>query len=88
MRLIFHHDQLAAIERKSPGFEQEAKALGETRGNMTFIDRGKYCELRRKHGLSVGLGDTVAKVTKAIGLKPCKRCRKRQAKLNKLLPYS
>ena len=71
MRLIFHHDQLAAIERKATGFELEAKALGETHGNMTFIDRGKYCELRRKHGL-----------------KPCKGCRKRQAKLNKLLPYS
>ncbi len=88
MRLIFHHDQLAAIERKATGFELEAKALGETHGNMTFIDRREYRELMKRHGLSVGLGDTVAKVTKAIGLKPCKGCSKRQAKLNKLLPYS
>lgn len=37
---------------------------------------------------SRGLGDTIAKVTKAVGLRPCGGCRKRQATLNKLLPYS
>lgn len=36
---------------------------------------------------SEGLGDTIAKVTTAIGIKPCKGCKKRQAKLNKLFPY-
>lgn len=36
---------------------------------------------------SKGLGDTVAKVTKAVGLKPCGACRKRQEKLNRLFPY-
>jgi hypothetical protein len=34
-----------------------------------------------------GLGDTVKKVVKAVGLKPCKPCEKRAAWLNKLIPY-
>ncbi len=36
---------------------------------------------------SRGLGDTVAKLTTALGVKPCGRCKQRQDKLNKLLPY-
>ncbi len=30
---------------------------------------------------------TLAKATKAVGIKPCGGCKKRQAKLNKLVPY-
>ena len=36
---------------------------------------------------STGLGDTIAKATKAVGIKPCGGCKKRQAALNKLVPY-
>ncbi|KKN80838.1 hypothetical protein LCGC14_0326450 [marine sediment metagenome] len=36
---------------------------------------------------SQGLGDTVAKLIKAVGIKPCGGCRKRQAQLNELFPY-
>lgn len=36
---------------------------------------------------SRGLGDTVAKITKAIGVRPCGGCSKRQATLNRLVPY-
>ena len=36
---------------------------------------------------SKGLGDTVAKITKAVGIKPCGACKKRQEKLNRLFPY-
>ena len=36
---------------------------------------------------SRGLGDTIAKATKAVGIKPCGGCKKRQAALNKLVPY-
>ena len=36
---------------------------------------------------SKGLGDTVAKITKAIGIEPCPGCKKRQEKLNKIFPY-
>jgi len=36
---------------------------------------------------SRGLGDTVAKLTKAFGIKPCGGCKKRQKKLNEWFPY-
>ena len=36
---------------------------------------------------STGLGDTIAKITKAVGIKPCGGCKKRQAALNKIAPY-
>jgi len=36
---------------------------------------------------SRGLGDTIAKATKATGIQPCGGCKKRQAKLNRLVPY-
>ena len=35
---------------------------------------------------SRGVGDLVAKATKAIGIKPCGGCQKRRKKLNKILP--
>jgi len=41
-------------------------------------------------GRSRGLGDTVAKVIKAVTfgrVKPCGGCKKRQAALNRLVPY-
>ena len=34
-----------------------------------------------------GLGDTIAKVTTALGIKPCGGCKKRQEALNKLIRY-
>jgi hypothetical protein len=34
-----------------------------------------------------GLGDTIAKITTSLGIKPCGGCKKRQEKLNKLVPY-
>ena len=40
-----------------------------------------------KSGKSRGLGDTIANVTKAVGITPCKGCEKRRALLNKLVPY-
>jgi len=36
---------------------------------------------------SRGLGDTIAKITNAVGIKPCGGCKKRQKKLNKMFPY-
>lgn len=37
---------------------------------------------------SRGLGDTIAKATKAVGIKPCGGCKRRQAWLNALAPYT
>lgn len=39
------------------------------------------------NGKSRGLGDTIAKMTSAVGIRPCGGCKKRQAKLNELVPY-
>lgn len=36
---------------------------------------------------SRGLGDTIVKITRFLGIKKCGGCRKRQKKLNKLVPY-
>jgi len=35
-----------------------------------------------------GLGDTVSRITKRLGIKECGGCKKRKAKLNKLIKYS
>lgn len=37
--------------------------------------------------ISRGFGDTIARMTTAVGITPCGGCKKRQAKLNKLFPY-
>lgn len=36
---------------------------------------------------SEGLGDTIAKATKSVGIKPCGGCKKRRELLNRLWPY-
>lgn len=42
----------------------------------------------RKHiQESKGLGDTVAKITSKVGIRPCGGCKKRQKWLNKQFPY-
>lgn len=37
--------------------------------------------------MSTGLGDVIANVTDALGIKKCKGCEKRQSTLNKLFPF-
>ena len=37
---------------------------------------------------SRGLGDTIAKITTAVGIKPCGGCKKRQAEWNEKVPYA
>jgi len=39
-------------------------------------------------GVSRGLGDTVAKIAKKTGIKPCGACQKRRQKLNKAFSYA
>lgn len=34
-----------------------------------------------------GLGDTIASITRAIGIQPCGKCKQRQQKLNQVFPY-
>lgn len=42
---------------------------------------------REYEGASRGLGDTIAKATKAVGIKPCSGCGRRQQALNDAIPY-
>lgn len=39
-----------------------------------------------RQSLTPGVGDVVAGATKAVGIKPCGGCQKRQAALNKATP--
>lgn len=41
----------------------------------------------RPRGRFRGAGDVVAAATKAVGIKPCEPCRKRQEALNRLIPF-
>lgn len=36
---------------------------------------------------SVGFGDTVAKITKSFGIKPCAGCERRRKKFNEAIAY-
>lgn len=81
-------DRLDEAEMRKPGFLVACEEQGQWERKGLVIDSKTYDDLREKFGFSRGLGDTVAKVTKAMGLRPCRGCRKRQAKLNQLLPYS
>ena len=53
---------------------------------MPIDDRGGQI-VNSKTQKARGLGDTVAKMTKAVGIKPCGGCKKRQEWLNKKVPY-
>jgi hypothetical protein len=65
--------------------------LSGNRGAMKYwtIENGKPVE-RDVPGpdstTGIGLGDVVAGATKAVGVKPCGSCQKRQAAMNKATP--
>jgi hypothetical protein len=44
-------------------------------------------EIANSENLSKGLGDTIAKITEAVGIKPCGSCEKRKKLLNRIVPY-
>lgn len=54
-------------------------------GDAIWVDTDSAVYPRAKDR---GLGDTVARLTAAVGIKPCGGCKKRQAALNALVPYS
>ena len=35
-----------------------------------------------------GIGDVIARMTKAVGIAPCDSCKKRQESLNKMFPFA
>ena len=56
-------------------------AAVEVEGEVVTLRPGDYLRLR---AAGIKIGDGVARVTKAVGIKPCGGCRKRQKKLNDL----
>ena len=46
------------------------------------------CGARHELGKSRGLGDTIAKLTKAVGIQPCGGCEERRQKLNSIFPFA
>lgn len=68
---------------------QEKKVFG-TWGVVkmnTQNDKNKRWASFVKTKKSKGLGDTIAKITSAVGIKPCGGCKKRQEALNQAFPY-
>lgn len=59
---------------------------GVTRMAVAQILPNGELEFVGKSEVSPGIGDTVAAVTTAAGIKPCGGCKKRQAALNKATP--
>ena len=61
---------------------------GDLRNPPLFVVTGIEDPKREesKQGLR-GMGDVVAAVTKAVGIKPCQSCRKRQEALNRAMPF-
>jgi hypothetical protein len=59
---------------------------GVTRMVVAQILPDGELEFVGKSEVSPGIGDTVAAVTTAAGIKPCGACKKRQAALNRATP--
>ena len=59
---------------------------GVTRMAVAQILPDGELEFVGKSEVSPGIGDTVAAVTTAAGIKPCGGCKKRQAALNRATP--
>ena len=59
---------------------------GVTRMAVAQILPNGELEFVGKSEVSPGIGDTVAAVTTAAGIKPCGGCKKRQAALNNATP--
>ena len=59
---------------------------GVTRMVVAQILPDGELEFVGKSEVSPGIGDTVAAVTTAAGIKPCGGCKKRQAALNRATP--
>tara|TARA_Y100000593_G_scaffold63540_1_gene117433 strand:+ start:109 stop:366 length:258 start_codon:yes stop_codon:yes gene_type:complete len=85
--MIVSNRRLQEYERRAPGFEEACRAIAEFLPAGIRIHPEDFDRLRKDFGLSRGLGDTIEKATKAIGLRACRGCRKRRDKLNGFFPY-
>ena len=58
-----------------------------TRCGWRWKRGGKFPRRNCDKQPSIGLGDTIAKFMRAVGLKPCGGCKDRQRRLNRWFPY-
>ncbi len=82
---------IEALAKKTNG-EKFIKAVNEVSvvdGYVHVMPLKDWQDIQVDFGLmkSRGVGDTVAKFTKAIGIKPCGGCKKRREKFNQAVPY-
>jgi|13_taG_2_1085334.scaffolds.fasta_scaffold00278_3 hypothetical protein len=81
-----------ALEKITIEFEGKKKILLD---KISEVERERKLETAKKlvaktsipNPKSKGLGDTIKKVTNALGIKQCGGCKRRQDKLNRLIPY-
>lgn len=59
---------------------------------VAYVDRKRVIRYKTNEeempDIQKGVGDSVAKMTKAVGIKPCGKCKERQEKLNRMFPYA
>ena len=84
---------------EAPGINQPCSSVvsvryawnGENRNRCFCIVDGEPvlidCKMSRQQVAMRGLGDVIAAVTSAVGIKPCGGCKERQEALNKAVPF-
>ena len=80
------------FDRESPCYKKlKSKYKGHKKppgwSRQTELDTGGAISIGYDSKKSRGLGDTIAKITNKIGIKPCCGCGSRQNTLNRLVPY-
>ena len=82
-----NHKTLRNLDKRAPGIQAAIMAIAVEDGKFIHLSRADYQRLRHDFGISIGLGDTIAKATRAMGIKPCGGCKRRQDKLNNFISY-
>lgn len=100
-KVTFTIERLKGMDRPAEYIDDlRTCALEVTEADMSFdADGACYQALLAKYRAkpaiimpvavqrSRGVGDTIARITTAVGIKPCGGCAKRQAALNKMFSY-
>jgi hypothetical protein len=68
-------------------YNDRRKAILQKMSEVDTAEHNKRLEELTNRQKSKGLGDTIKKVTNAMGIKQCGGCKRRQEKLNRLFPY-
>lgn len=93
MKRTIEAGELEKLKKERPEVAAEIEAAIELEGDVMVCDKKTLFEIFKKHRpnhpdrKSRGIGDTIEKVTKAIGITPCGGCKARRDKLNEAFPY-